>query len=352
MKQSKFNSQFLEIEDGNLRIELKYGSKFSEEKEYLQRIEITDSDSSYLEISVFEGRNEINSGLISGINGGVWLHKETEENQGQSVQLSNGDLILSLGCNLVSIQIPTLKVNWNIVPDSAEIFEFYNLENDILLRGELQIHRIDLNGRIRWSYSGKNIWVNIDGKPEVTILENRIKLIDFNHDEYLIDFYGNSISNVSSKMINIEPEVKDIVQLFDRVFEKLKQQPLFENTEFTPEEELNCDFFLRFYSVDKPKRIKLKFEITNEALSFWLDRTSEIPEWTIQHIKENKQFIETEILNLFANPIQVDRQGNKTTIRVLDQDGREIRNYRYYNGFGLPWLHKKESETFEPYFAK
>lgn len=194
IKQSKLDSQFLEIEDVNRRIELKYESKLLDKKDYLKTIEITDSNSSDLEIRVFESRNEINSGLITGINGGVCLHKANEEDQGQSVKLSNGNLILSLGCNLVSIQIPTLKVNWNIVPDFAEIFEFYNLENDILLRGELQIHRIDLNGRVRWSYGGKDIWVNIDGKPEVTILENQIKLIDFNHDEYLIDFDGNSTS--------------------------------------------------------------------------------------------------------------------------------------------------------------
>ena len=30
----------------------------------------------------------------------------------------------------------------------AEVFEFYDLDSDILLRGEIGIHRIDLNGNI------------------------------------------------------------------------------------------------------------------------------------------------------------------------------------------------------------
>ena len=212
MEQSEFDNQILEIEDGSLRIELKYESQFSENKElerrgYRQKLEITVSNSSNLGIRVLKDGNEINSGLILGINGGTWLSKETEEDEGQSVKLSNRNLILSLGFNLVSIQIPTLKVNWNIVPDLAEIFEFYNLENDILLRGELQIHRIGFNGEIKWSYSGADIWVNIDGKPVVTILENKIILIDFNHDEYLIDFNGNSILNKPSKRITEQNEI-------------------------------------------------------------------------------------------------------------------------------------------------
>ena len=205
MKRSEFDNQILEIEDGSLKIELKYESQFSENKDlgqkrYHQKIEITDSENSNLGIRVFKDGNEINSGLIIGINGGTWLSKETEEDEGQSVKLNNGNLILSLGFNLVSIQIPTLKVNWNIVPDFSEIFEFYNLEDDILLRGELQIHRIDFNGKIKWSYGGADIWVNIEGKPEVTILKDKIRLIDFNHDEYLIDFNGNSISNCTNPL--------------------------------------------------------------------------------------------------------------------------------------------------------
>ena len=212
MEKSEFDNQILEIEDGNLSIELKYERQFSENKDlvqkgYLQKIEITDTESSNLGLRVFKDGNEINSVLIIGIIGGIWLFKETGEDKGQTVKLSNGNLILSLGFNLVSIQIPTLQVNWNIVPDPAEIFEFYNLKDDILLRGELQIHRIDFNGEIKWSYGGTDIWVNIDGKQEITILEDKIKLVDFNHDEYVIDFDGNSISNKPSKIITEQNEI-------------------------------------------------------------------------------------------------------------------------------------------------
>ncbi len=198
MEQSELDNQILEIEENSIRIVLKYESLFSENKEldetnYLKKIAITDSDCSNLGIRIFQENIEINSVLISGISGGTWLSKETENDKGHSVKLKSDNLFLSLGSRLVSIKIPTLTINWKLEPDLAEIFEFYNLENDILVRGELQIHRISLNGEIKWSFGGSDIWVNIDGKPEVTILNDKIKLIDFNHDEYVIDFYGNSI---------------------------------------------------------------------------------------------------------------------------------------------------------------
>ena len=49
-------------------------------------------------------------------------------------------------------------------------------------------------GDIKWSFSGKDIWVNIEGKQEVEIKDDRIKLIDFENNEYEIDFNGIEIS--------------------------------------------------------------------------------------------------------------------------------------------------------------
>jgi hypothetical protein len=49
----------------------------------------------------------------------------------------------------------------------------------IFIRSELEIHIIDFKGKIKWSCGGKDIWLNIEGKSELTILDNELKLIDF-----------------------------------------------------------------------------------------------------------------------------------------------------------------------------
>jgi hypothetical protein len=204
MAASIFYDQSLQLINSSFRIELKYENELSEDKQiskeaYHQRIEISDSEGSNLGIRVFKDNKEINSGLITGIQGGLWLFQATEKDKAQSIKLKDGNLILSLGFHFLSIQIQTLELNWAIKPDSAEIFEFYDLKDDFLLRGELQIHRIDLNGQIKWSYGGRDIWVNIDGKQEISILENEINLIDFDHNEYTIDFEGNTLKDNPSE---------------------------------------------------------------------------------------------------------------------------------------------------------
>ncbi len=145
-----------------------------------------------LYIKAFDGVNTYVA-LLTGIEDAYYLHQATPIDKSQSVKLCQQGLILSLGRTLVCLSWPELKLNWKLKPDMSCIFEFYDLEDDILLRGELEIFRISLRGEVVWSYGGMDIWVNIEGKPEVTILENSIKLIDFEANEYLIDFDGKTL---------------------------------------------------------------------------------------------------------------------------------------------------------------
>ena len=136
--------------------------------------------------------------ILTGIQGGTILHKKGNDENGQSVKIDNDNLILSLGLNFVSIDLNNLKLNWKLQPDMAEVFEFYDLGNDYLLRGEVGIHRITKTGQVKWTYSATDIWVNMEGRPEVEIAENSIKLLDFNSDEYEIDFYGKEIKKLAT----------------------------------------------------------------------------------------------------------------------------------------------------------
>lgn len=132
---------------------------------------------------------------ITGIDGGVYLHTTDEKERSYSIKLIDNVLIISLGFTFLSFDIDKQEIKWKIRPDLAEIFEFYDLGNDFLLRGETEIHRIDLEGNIKWSYAGGDIWVNIDGKKEVQIELDKIHLIDFQGNEYIIGFDGKTLAN-------------------------------------------------------------------------------------------------------------------------------------------------------------
>ena len=190
------------ISNDNWIVDLSYKNSNAKNKkieliENIPIIQITNKDFySAIRIDVTDKKGLIKSCVLSGIGGAFILYpKSKAENEYQSVLINNGNLILSLGFTLMSIDLKSLSVNWKIKPDIAEIFEFYELEKDILLRGEFGIHRIDLKGNIKWTFSARDIWVNMDGKKEVKIEKNAIRLFDWESNEYLIDFNGKLIED-------------------------------------------------------------------------------------------------------------------------------------------------------------
>jgi hypothetical protein len=143
---------------------------------------------------------------MAGIDGGIYLHTATEKDKSYSVKLIDNVLILSLGFTFLSFDIDKQEIKWKVRPDSAQIFEFYDLENDFLVRGEIEIHRIDLDGNIKWSYGGRDIWVSIDGKKEVQVEQGQIHLTDFAGNEYVIDFDGKTLEDKPVALQNHKPK--------------------------------------------------------------------------------------------------------------------------------------------------
>ncbi|OUR91198.1 hypothetical protein A9Q87_10970 [Flavobacteriales bacterium 34_180_T64] len=210
---TSFDKQNLTINSGKWSVELDYENWHSDKKE----IKPTQSDI-IIELSeegnwdsvlrlVISNEDMQKTCLIKGIQGSSYLHLADEKGNSQSVKIDDNNLIISLGFNFISLNLNQLTLNWNLKPDMAEVFEFYDFQNDYLLRGEVEIHRIDKKGQIKWSYGGRDIWVNMEGKPEVQIEENTIRLLDFDSNEYLIDFDGNTLEDNPIKK-TIKPKRK------------------------------------------------------------------------------------------------------------------------------------------------
>jgi hypothetical protein len=193
------SNQNLHIFDVNWKIEIDY----SKEKNKNEEIDyILELQGSYYEVnpSLFIFVTEINSGKtktieINGIDGGFYLYLKPENENYQTVKLYNNCLIMSLGFTLLSIDLTQPKLKWAIRPDSAEIFEFSDYDGDMILRGEMQIHRIEKSGNVKWSFGGRDIWVNMEGKSELNLEKDKIRLYDFDSNEYLINYDGKLLED-------------------------------------------------------------------------------------------------------------------------------------------------------------
>jgi outer membrane protein assembly factor BamB len=137
-------------------------------------------------IIVNENDIEISSAIICETGGSTSIHENSF--------IIEDDKIWICACNKIyCLEIPSLELRWQKEIDSFTNFSIYKIEDTFLIHGELQIFRITKEGEILWDFGGRDIWVNIEGKPEITIEKNLIRLFDFESNEYVIDFDGKEI---------------------------------------------------------------------------------------------------------------------------------------------------------------
>uniref|UniRef100_UPI004048EC5A hypothetical protein n=1 Tax=Flavobacterium sp. TaxID=239 RepID=UPI004048EC5A len=192
-------NQNLNISNQNWNVEISY-SKINSENRTFEVEKVIELQNEYKSYSLFVNIQKRDSGIyknleINGLDGGFYLYKSTENDKSQSVKLIENNLIMSVGFTILSLNLNEIEIDWILRPDRAELFEFYDLEDDILLRGEHSIFRIDINGNIKWEFGGRDIWVNLEGKSEVKLEENEIRLFDFACNEYLLNFEGELLED-------------------------------------------------------------------------------------------------------------------------------------------------------------
>jgi len=139
-------------------------------------------------IIINESGKEISSAIICEIDRQTTINKNS--------LIIEKDKIWICACNKIyCLTIPSLELHWQKEIDAFTNFSIYKLEGDFIIPGKLEIFRITKEGEIIWHFGGRDIWVNIEGKNELTIENNTIRLFDFQSNEYVLDFDGNQIED-------------------------------------------------------------------------------------------------------------------------------------------------------------
>lgn len=98
-----------------------------------------------------------------------------------SLLVLGSKLFLAVGDNVVCFDLINLKLMWATVVDQATCFgiHYEPKRGALISHGELDIARLDENGKILWSSSGADIF------PEGFKLEEEYIVVkDFNHQNY------------------------------------------------------------------------------------------------------------------------------------------------------------------------
>jgi len=157
-----------------------------------KRVYVDDSWDRYSNVSnvailVKHGQDEVASAILCDI--GIFTGLSES-----SFIIEENVLYICLGNKLYYLNLPDLTLKWKGQVDYVTNFSVQKLEDDLLVHGELEIIRITKLGEIKWRFGGNDIWVNNDGFPVITILYDRIELVDYQSNGYSIGLDGNTIS--------------------------------------------------------------------------------------------------------------------------------------------------------------
>ena len=206
------NQQEIELECEKYHVRVVYQKEHKDLAQESDKI-LLDSDNEGTLLVIIDNKEGTGNRGIIKTRGGFYLLAK-DERGAQSIKLEEDYLYLSLETEFICINLLEFNIHWNVEPDRTAVFEFYDIDNDFLLRGESEIHRISKNGDIVWSFGGKDIFVNMDGKDEVRIMDNFILLTDFDNNNYQIDFNGKLIER---------QELKTTSSVFERISIRIKK---------------------------------------------------------------------------------------------------------------------------------
>ncbi|WP_205410085.1 hypothetical protein [Flavihumibacter solisilvae] len=141
-------------------------------------------------VKVFKGNNLIQSAIIGSIGGGTGIHST-------SVIYENERLLICCSDSIFCLSIPDLILLWQTRADQATCFEIYKYQDNYIVHGELEISRLDVDGKILWQRSGADIFTTISGEQAFKLTDNLIIAKDFEDRVYKFDYDGNELTDMS-----------------------------------------------------------------------------------------------------------------------------------------------------------
>jgi hypothetical protein len=188
-------SQFFmaQFTNGNYRIDIFKDQTFSKDSDdhsnvydfvYIDKSEY--QFASVYGIRIFQNDILIKSAVIGSIGGGTAIHNT-------STIIENDRILVCCSDTVFCLSLPDLFLLWRTKADQVTCFEIYKYKDSYIIHGEVEISRLDNNGKILWQQSGADIFTTCNGKDSFFITDNFISATDWENKKYKFDFNGRLI---------------------------------------------------------------------------------------------------------------------------------------------------------------
>jgi hypothetical protein len=105
----------------------------------------------------------------------------------------DGNILICCANKVFSLSLPELKLNWMNQFDLACCFQIFKNDIGIFIHGEIDVSRINKDGKLIWSQSFADITVTPEGKESFIMHKDFIEIEDWNHTKYKLNFDGKFI---------------------------------------------------------------------------------------------------------------------------------------------------------------
>jgi hypothetical protein len=134
-------------------------------------------------ITIKTDTKDITNAILIGTSGATGIHKNSYYIQNNLINICVSNFIFCLS-------IPELNLIWKTEIDCATAFQIFKMHEDFIIHGEIEISRINQNGKIIWQHSGSDIFVLPNGKEGFKIQGDIIQAESWDGRKYIFKYNG------------------------------------------------------------------------------------------------------------------------------------------------------------------
>lgn len=151
--------------------------------------------------------------------------------------------------------------------------------------------------------------------------------------------------------MTLDPPLAHTLALLDEALCTIGPYRLGDEQVFVLDKTVGQSYYQRFVLAHpRPTQLQVWFEVSLSGVSFYLDRSAEIPEWAYTWIQENPEAFQAEIMLLFSSHILVEHKGTRTVLRLFGNEGKQLRQFTFTRGLSLNLFRKRHFALYKPLF--
>ena len=146
-------------------------------------------NSTFVGVKIYEN-GELKRSTIIGSEGG-----NTGINENSKI-IEQNRILICCADKIFCLSFPELNLVWKTKSDEMSCFEIFKKEDYYIVHGELEITKLNDNGKILWQKSGADIFTTVNGKNDFELTDKYIIATDWENRIYKFDYDGNDFTDM------------------------------------------------------------------------------------------------------------------------------------------------------------